>query len=127
MLDPKKFQEEKKNHITHLNTVVGGFAFTITLTCLTFKNAETALLVCMPFIAGLAINGFQSFPASLQLLRKKAKLNFDAKQLVEHIEKTEYGIISFVCRCIPYIFGFGFYLFATLFPKYFQNLFGINL
>lgn len=122
MIDKRKYQEEREQHVSFLNTIIGGFAFTITLTCLQMSNPRMATMVCAPFILGLAIAGFNKFPASIQALRAKAKTDDKARELNDHIYSTDYGKKSLVIHYFPYVYGYAFFVVALIFPELMKDL-----
>lgn len=122
MINRSQYAEERREQITFLNSILGGFAFTISLSCLQMSNPNVAIYVCAPFIISLAIAGYQKFPRSIKGLREQAKSDSKAKELNDYIHSTDYGVISLVKHFLPFIIGYGFFLFVLAFPAEMKNI-----
>jgi hypothetical protein len=122
MLNREKYFSERQQQLTFLNTVLGGFSFTISLACLQMQDPRMAINISAPFIIGLAVVGFQIFPNSIRLLRERAKQDPAAKELNEYISSTDYGPLSLFKYFFPYIYGYGFFLAVLHSPEYMKGL-----
>ncbi|OZY86043.1 hypothetical protein CBP51_03155 [Cellvibrio mixtus] len=122
LIDYKTYSEERKEHLNFLNTSLGGFALTVSLTCLQMNNAQLAINVCAPFIIALAVIGYKKFPPSIRLLRKLAKKNKQAAELNNHIFSTDYGLKALIPNIFPYICGYGFFIAVLLEPGFMKSM-----
>ncbi len=122
MIDRRQYAEERREQLTFLNSILGGFAFTISLACLQMTDPRMAINISAPFIILLAIAGYQKFPPSIQALREQAKADPKAKELEAHISSTDYGLWPLFKYFSPFVYGYGFFTTVLIFPEAMNNL-----